>query len=114
MRDPGEYGVEIGMSAYLGGQLLAKHNDDKHRDRLLSFSYYFHRQPRRFSGGELLLHDEGAATFTRIEPLHNSIVLFPAGCVHQITPVDSHNRFADARFALHGGLQPRPGGPAPT
>ena len=48
MRDPGEYGVEIGMSAYLGGQLLAKHNDDKHRDRLLSFSYYFHRQPRRF------------------------------------------------------------------
>ena len=111
--EPPEYSVGLGMSAHLDGGFYVRHRDNGsggYRTKLLSFAYYFHRQPRRFSGGDLLLHDEGAATFTRIEPQHNSIVLFPAGCVHQITTVGSHDRFADARFALHGGLQPRPVG----
>ena len=75
------------MSAHRGGGLYVRHTDNgSHgfRTKVLSFAYYFHRQPRRFSGGELLLHDENAATFTRIESQHNSNVLFPAGCVHEI------------------------------
>ena len=113
MRDPGEYGVEIGMSAYLGGQLLAKHNDDKHRDRMLSFSYYFHRQPRRFSGGELLLHDPDGTAFTRMEPQHNSIVFFPPDCIHEVAAVQTGlDDFGDARFSVQGWL--RPGAPAAT
>lgn len=113
LAEPREYSVGLGMSAHLDGGFYVKHRDNGssgYRTKLLSFAYYFHRQPRRFSGGDLLLHDEGAATFTRIEPQHNSIVLFPAGCVHQIAAVGGgFDRFGDARFALHGGLQPRPG-----
>lgn len=110
--EPRPCSVGLGMSAHRGGGLYVRHTDNgSHgfRTKVLSFAYYFHRQPRRFSGGELLLHDENAATFTRIEPQHNSIVLFPAGCVHEIAAVGSDlEDFADARFALHGGLERRP------
>ena len=51
--------------------------------RRLSYVYYFHRQPRPFRGGDLLLYDTDRqagnfemGVFTRIEPLHNSIVFF--------------------------------------
>ena len=29
--------------------------------RMVSFVYYFHRRPKRFAGGELLLYDRPAA-----------------------------------------------------
>ena len=125
MPEPSEYWVEMAMAAYLGGGFFAKHTDNGGRPsdtRTLSFAYYFHRQPRRFSGGELLLHDgDGdASAFTRIEPLHNSIVFFPSSALHQIAPVEidrggsdgdrpqdasQTDGFADARFAIHGWLR---------
>ena len=109
--EPRPHSVGLGMSVHRGGGFYTRHRDNgRHgfRTKVLSFAYYFHRQPRRFTGGELLLHDENAATFTRIEPQHNSIVLFPAGCVHEIAAVGSDlEDFADARFALHGGLERR-------
>ena len=117
MPEPSEYRVEMAMAAYLGGGFFAKHADNDGRTfdtRTLSFAYYFHRQPRRFSGGELLLHDgDGdASAFTRIEPLHNSIVFFPSSATHQITTVESDldassstEEFADARLAIHGWLR---------
>lgn len=101
--------IEIGMSAYLGGSFFAKHKDNgasASHTRLASFAYYFHRRPRRFSGGDLLLHDDDGRAFTRIEPAHNSIVFFPAACLHQITAIegDLHD-FRDARFVVHGGVR---------
>lgn len=107
--EPRPSSVGLGLSVHRGGGFYTRHRDNgSHgfRTKVLSFAYYFHRQPRRFSGGDLLLHDENAATFTRIEPQHNSIVLFPAGCVHEITAVGGDiEDFGDARFALHGGLE---------
>ena len=117
MPEPSEYWVEMAMAVYLGGGFFAKHTDNGGRTldtRTLSFAYYFHRQPRRFSGGELLLHDADgdASAFTRIEPLHNSIVFFPSWATHQITTVDSDldassstEEFAGARLAIHGWLR---------
>ena len=117
MPEPGEYWVETAMAAYLGGGFLAKHTDKSegvYDTRTLSFAYYFHRQPRCFSGGELLLHDGDGDTsaFTRVEPLHNSIVFFPSSATHQITTVESEldasssaEEFADARLAIHGWLR---------
>ena len=107
------------MSAFLRGGFLAKHSDNRPRfhNRRLSFVYYFHRQPRPFSGGELLLHDADGRGFTRIEPQHNSIVFFPPECVHEIVAVESggaseggqedrpsHGDFGNARFTIQGWL----------
>ena len=114
MREPPACRVQMGMSAYVGGSFFSKHKDNaasESRTRMVSFAYYFHRRPRRFSGGELLLHDgDGeAGAFTRIEPQHNSIVLFPGACVHQVAAIESESRdFADARFAILGGLRDDP------
>ena len=111
MPEPRKYWVEMATSAHLGGHFLTKHNDNgapRFRTRTLSFAYYFHRRPRRFSGGDLLLHDGNgeAATFTRIEPLHNSIVFFPAYAAHQTTAVERDlESFGDARFAISGWLR---------
>ena len=106
MREPSEYRVEMAMSAYLGGGFFAKHRDDGALPtRRVSFAYYFHPRPQRFSGGELLLHDDDAPTFTRIAPLRNSIVLYPASCFHEVAAIHGDSAdFAAARFAIHGWL----------
>ena len=109
MREPSDWRLEIGLTAYCGGgRFFFKHRDDGERGgriRTLCYAYYFHRQPRSFSGGELLLHDDdGTRNFTRIEPQHNSMVFFPAACLHQVRPSSDVAHFADARFALNGWL----------
>ena len=106
--EPKQSWVEMAMSAYFGGRYFSKHRDTNPPadTRLLNFVYYFHRQPRRFAGGELLLYDgDGTQAFTRIEPRHNSIVFFPAACLHQVAAFERDVAdFRDARFALHGWL----------
>ena len=117
--EPSAYRVEMAMTAFLGGGFLAIHNDNRYRRaRKLSFAYYFHRQPRRFSGGDLLLHDPDRRALTRIEPQHNSIVFFPPECIHEIAAVESGASngeargarskpadFGDARFGIQGWLR---------
>lgn len=108
-----EHAIKMSMSVHLSGCFLAKHTDDAPSPypRTLNATYYFYRQPRRFSGGDLLLHDATGAweRYTRIEPLHNSIVIFPAWAVHQTTAVETSGSqgedFGDARFAINGWLR---------
>ena len=108
MREPRRYWVELAMTAYLPGGFFLKHTDDElYPARMASFVYYFHRRPKRFSGGETLLYDgDGTGPFTLIEPRHNSIVFFPASGVHKAATVDGDSGdFGDARFAIHGWLR---------
>lgn len=109
MREPSAYSVEMAMSAYVGSGFFGRHRDNSapaFRTRKVSFAYYFHAQPPRFCGGDLLLHDgDGSQAFTRVEPQHNSIVLFPASSLHEVAPIVSNSaNFPAARFAIHGWL----------
>ena len=107
------YGIEMSMRVYLGGGFYRAHADSlstDHRPRVLSFVYFFHRQPRRFSGGDLLLYDTDVdtyawtcAAFSRIVPLRNSIVFFPSACWHQVCSVQCEtDDFEDGRWAVNG------------
>ena len=107
------YGIEMGMRVYLEGGFYRAHSDSRslhYRSRVLSFVYFFHRQPRRFSGGDLLLYDTDVDTyawtweaFSRIVPLRNSIVFFPGACWHQVCPVQCEtDDFGDGRWAVNG------------
>ena len=109
----GRYSIDIGMRVYLDGGFYRPHRDNTaraYRMRTLSFVYFFNRQPPRFSGGDLLLYDSDAETgahflggFSRFVPLRNSIVFFPCGYYHQVTPVQcATNDFGDGRWALNG------------
>ena len=105
--------VYLEVAAVLNGGFGLAHRDDgvreKTRHPLVSCVYYFHRAPRPFVGGDLLLHDAGRAggaggAFSRIEPLCNSIVFFPSDCLHEITPVACGAEFEDGRFSINGWI----------
>lgn len=112
----GRCSIEIGMRVYLDGGFYKAHRDNRaepHRQRKLAFVYFLHREPRRFSGGDLLLHDTDTDTgagspgeFSRIVPLRNSIVFFPCGCWHQVTPVQcGTDNLGDGRWAVNGHVR---------
>ena len=116
--DPGR--IETTVAVHLNGGFLAAHRDDgvlgNARHRIVSYVCYFHRAPRPFAGGDLLLHDaragaaDPAGAFSRIEPLCDSIVFFPSDCLHEITPVACGAEFGDGRFTVHGWIWSGAGG----
>ena len=123
--DLGAYRVELDVTAHLNGHFFKVHrdwNEKRTPHRRISYAWYFHREPRRFSGGDLLLSDTDRETeryvpgaFTRIDPQHNSIVFFPSGCWHQITPVHGGgDDFGDGRFTVNGWLCAQADGDAPA
>jgi Rps23 Pro-64 3,4-dihydroxylase Tpa1-like proline 4-hydroxylase len=116
---PGE--IALQMTAHRTGGFYKVHRDsgeDSSRERRVSYVYYFHRMPRRFTGGDLLLYDTDlrndgyAAAFTRVETVDNSIVFFPSAYCHQVTTVRCEtDEFGDGRFTLNGWIHAKaPGG----
>ena len=115
MVDLGEHRFEVQVSVYPAGGFFTPHSDDRkvmgiQEARPINCLYYLHRQPKPFSGGDLLLHDgEVANTHTRIEPLDNSIVLFPSRCVHEVTLVEGDPAdFGAGRFSVNSYVWTRP------
>ena len=119
------YSIEMDITAHLSGGYYKPHKDggggteDRFRHRKLSYVYYFHREPKRFSGGDLYLYDtneeteeagsKGTFSCLRIEPLHNSLVLFPSHCFHEISTVECEtDDFMDGRFTVNGWVRRRP------
>ena len=104
----------LSANAYLGGGFYAPHCDDSlqlHEHREFNCVYYLHRRPKPFSGGDLLLHDGPKAdTFTRLEPLDNSLVVFPAISWHEVTVVEGDpDDFGKGRFSVNAALMRRTG-----
>ena len=106
--------LEIQLTASNHAEFFRVHtdnNDDEVRSRELTFVYFFHREPRRFAGGELRVFDtvrtDGVPTpakrFQLVYPLQNQIVFFPSPYLHEILPVICPSReFADSRFTVNG------------
>ena len=110
------YRLDVAMRVYLTGGFYRAHSDrtrGSHHPRRLSFVYFFHREPRRFRGGDLLLYDTNddtgdftGAAFSRIVPLRNGIIFFPSRAWHQVTPVQCEtNDFGDGRWAVNGHVR---------
>ncbi len=103
--------IEAQITASNDGDFFKAHTDNGHSSidtRLLTFVYFFYREPRAFTGGELriynptenVIHSQGSKTIT---PRQNLLVLFPSSLVHEILPVQcSSRKFADSRFTLNG------------
>jgi len=106
--------VEAQVTASIDGSFFGVHTDAdrlKVPKRYLTYVYYFNRQPKGFSGGELRIYDDvlrnnklaRGDTFQTIEPLHNRLVLFWARTMHEVMPVRVVSQaFADARFTVNG------------
>ena len=106
--------VEAQVTASIDGSFFGVHTDadrQKVPKRYLTYVYYFNRQPKAFSGGELRVYDDvlrngklaRGETFQLIEPLHNRLVLFWARTMHEVMPVRvPSGAFGDARFTVNG------------
>ena len=113
-----ERNVEVTITATLSGGFFTAHQDngvrpdDPSYTRTISYVYYFHREPKAFAGGELLLYDTcfdaeragfSSIAFSRIEPVRNTLVLFPSDYFHEILPVHGDSGLLqDARFTVNG------------
>ncbi len=109
--------IEVQLTAHNDGNYYKVHNDngsEEAANRVISYVYYFNREPKNFSGGALRLYDLNlengfyiqAESYRDLEPLNNSIVLFPSHLLHEVLPVTCRSRtFADSRFTLNGWIR---------
>lgn len=84
---------------------------DSNHDRQFTFVYYLHTQPRRFTGGDLLIFgglDDGTMyapnSFDRIDPRHNRLVVFPSCRVHEVQHVIAPSALGLGRFCVNGWI----------
>jgi Rps23 Pro-64 3,4-dihydroxylase Tpa1-like proline 4-hydroxylase len=109
--------IEMQLTFHGHGHFYKVHNDNgstKTAARVLSYVYYFCREPRRFGGGDLRIYDavtlggrwrRGPASY-RIAPVNNSIVFFLSRYHHEVLPVVcASQRFADGRFTINGWIR---------
>ncbi|MGJ3246345.1 MAG: 2OG-Fe(II) oxygenase [Elainellaceae cyanobacterium] len=109
--------IEAQLTAHNDGHYYKVHNDNGSADtatRELTYVYYFYREPKPFSGGELRVYDSKvennyyvkAASFQDIEPRNNSIVFFLSRYMHEVLPIVCPTRdFADSRFTINGWIR---------
>jgi len=112
--------IELELAAHGDGAHFVAHSDTvtgesrrrareagrTQHDRILSAVYYFYREPKGFSGGELRLHPLGSfggeGGHVDIEPLQNSVVAFPSWTRHEVRTVRCPSgAFEDSRFAVN-------------
>ena len=106
--------IDCQVTASVDGSYFKAHTDagvNETVKRQLTYVYYFNREPKGFTGGELRIYDDTirngklAATdsFQVIEPRHNSIVFFQSPVMHEVMPVSMPSKqFRDARFTVNG------------
>lgn len=109
--------IETQLTAHNHGNFYKVHNDNgspETQNRELTYVYYFYREPKPFSGGELVLYDSKidnnyyvqADSFKTVEPRHNSIVFFPSRYLHEVKLVSCPSgAFADSRFTINGWIR---------
>jgi SM-20-related protein len=109
--------IDCQITASIDGSYFKAHTDAGSNEtykRQFTYVYYFNREPKGFTGGELRVYDDAvrngklAATdsFQVIEPRHNSIAFFQAAVMHEVMPVSVPSKqFRDARFTVNGWIE---------
>ena len=111
--------VDIQVTASNDGDFFKVHQDNSSEDpvdihrREISFVYYFHTEPKAFTGGQLKLYNSENGevqaakkkTAQTITPRQNALVLFPSSYDHEVLPVRCPSRkFVSSRFTVNGWI----------
>ena len=109
--------IESQLTMHNNANFYKMHNDNGSPDtssRFFTYVYYFNREPKGFTGGELRLYDSkvennyyvAADTFRTVEPRNNSIVFFLSRYMHEVLQVTCPSKaFADSRFTINGWVR---------
>jgi SM-20-related protein len=107
--------TQVSMVAYGDGTFYIRHIDTTLKPRpgqatrRITFVYYFHREPKSFSGGALRLYDVRQTNSIDVEPQRDAFIAFPSWMYHEVLPVSCPNgSFADGRFAVNVWVTGRP------
>lgn len=103
--------IEVELAAHGDGAFFLPHIDTytgrgrgtQKSDRVLTAVYYFHREPKGFTGGNLEVHPFGGGPpCLTIEPEQNRLLCFASTVLHQVSTVSCPSgAFTDHRFALN-------------
>jgi hypothetical protein len=104
--------VQLGLVCHNDGDYYRRHIDTAVTTtgpiatRMISAVYYFHPEPKGFSGGELRLHPFSprakTGAFTDLAPAQNRLVVFPSWAPHEVMPVSCPSGgFAASRFSVN-------------
>ena len=104
--------IELELSAHRDGDYYHPHidtfisedRDGLPTDRVITVVYYFHFQPRGFTGGEFRIHPfaAGRQDPVAIEPKDNRLLAIPAFALHEVMPIScASDDFRCARFAVN-------------
>jgi Rps23 Pro-64 3,4-dihydroxylase Tpa1-like proline 4-hydroxylase len=102
--------IELELSAHRNGDFFRPHvdtfvgkqGDEGETDRVVTAVYYFHAQPRGFTGGEFAIHPFGEGEPVIIEPRDNRLLAIPAFAIHEVRPIACPcDAFRSARFAVN-------------
>lgn len=108
--------VVVQVAASNDGDFFKQHIDHPLQEReLVSFVYYFYREPKSFTGGDLVLYRTrvkgrrrlaiNMSIFDTITPQQNLIVFFPGYLFHEVLPVRCPSgKFAGSRFTVNGWI----------
>ncbi len=108
--------LECQVTAHGDGDFFATHTDNGAPDiayRRISYVYYFHREPKQFSGGHLCLYntmiEDGYGRLGRlaadIAPPRNGLMIFPTFIYHGVTPIScASSALTDQRLTMNGWL----------
>ncbi|HMO46506.1 MAG TPA: 2OG-Fe(II) oxygenase [Rubrivivax sp.] len=110
-------GIEAQLTVHGHGDFYKVHTDSssaRTRARVISYAYYFCRQPRAFRGGELRIYhavvrggvwQQGTRSY-HVTPLNNRIVFFLSRYHHEVRPVVCPSkRLSDGRFTINGWIR---------
>lgn len=98
---------QLSLVAYGDGAFYARHLDTTinprpgQATRQITFVYYFHREPKGFTGGALRVYGLRTGDIVDLEPVRDTFVVFPSWVSHEVLPVSSDGGFADGRFAVN-------------
>ncbi|AFZ33417.1 Prolyl 4-hydroxylase alpha subunit (plasmid) [Gloeocapsa sp. PCC 7428] len=109
--------IEAQLTAHNDQHFYKVHNDNgspNTASRELTYVYYFHRQPKPYTGGELVIYDSEvrnnryikANTFKVVEPENNTVVFFLSRYMHEVRPIQCPSQaFIDSRFTINGWVR---------
>ncbi len=108
--------LECQVTAHGDGDFFAVHTDNglpEIAHRQVSYVYYFHREPKQFSGGHRSLfhtlfqygYGKCGKLAADIDPPRNGLMVFPTFVYHEVTPIQcASTAFTDQRLTLNGWL----------
>jgi Rps23 Pro-64 3,4-dihydroxylase Tpa1-like proline 4-hydroxylase len=82
------------ISLYNDGDFYGKHIDDS----IFTMVTYVHETPKKYTGGDIILHSCYSNATATIESKNNRAVIFPSCTPHEVTLVSGSGRFCISNF----------------